>query len=287
MNENLLQFVWKYFSRHSDDMIVIRKSMVDICDGDLSAAMMISQLLYWHDKYKDQERWMKISREEWFDQCRLSPWKIREANKSLKKSGFMEIKIKRFNKLTCSHYRINFENLKNALLQYIKSELRKSGNHPSEELRKSGNHPSIGRAETTLPLTENTSQSITTTSNGIFSSDQTQKEITPVELIQIYRDELPDNPMVIQELGSKKIDHDLLRQIKVFKEQWPHHMEGEKLTMESFRRYINKFKVNFRGFISEYEKKGEIRGIFLQNGLPQLLTISTLTRFFDPKGGLH
>ena len=284
MNENLLQFVWKYFSSHSDDMIVIRKSMVDICDGDLSAAMMISQLLYWHDKYKDQERWMKISREEWFDQCRLSPWKIREANKFLKKSGFMEIKIKRFNKLTCSHYRINFENLKNALLQYIESESRKSGNHPSEELRKSGNHPSNGRAETTLPLTENTSQSITTTSSSIFPSDQTQKEITPVDFIEIYKEVFPNNPKPYQRIKNGAISKDLMEAIKNFREDYPLIVKGVKLTKEIFKDYLMVFKDTAPNYcLGSYEKKG----VTLKNGLMQFIKGEVAYNFLTVEGGFY
>lgn len=156
-NDSLMQFVWKYFSSHDDDMIIVRKSMIDICDGDFNAAMMISQILYWHNKYKDMNRWMKIDRDDWYDQCRLSVWQTKQTNKTIKKLGFVFISIKRFNKLACSHYKINFETLSKALVDYIEAGSRASGKHPSTGRAETA-HPA--RAETAHPLTEHTLQSI-------------------------------------------------------------------------------------------------------------------------------
>lgn len=119
--KNLLKFVWKYFASHDEDTIIIRKSLIDLCQGSHTTALLISQLLYWHNKYKDMDRWMKITYEEWHEQVRLTERKLKTSLKQARTLNFIETKIKRFNGLSSLHLRVNFECLTAALIDYEKN----------------------------------------------------------------------------------------------------------------------------------------------------------------------
>lgn len=115
---NVMNYVWRYFANDNNDVVVIRKSMIDICHGNMSCAVMLSQLLYWHNRLKSQTRWIKLTYDDWFNQCRLTERRVRSAKKLALELGFIETKIVCFNGAPCTHYRINFDTLKKAINYY-------------------------------------------------------------------------------------------------------------------------------------------------------------------------
>ncbi len=125
--QNLLNFVWKYFASSDSDTLVLRKSLIDLCDGSHTCALIISQLLYWHNKYQDMDRLMKITYDEWYEQTRLTKRQMSYSIKHLTSLGYIEAKVKKFNNIPCLHFRIKFENLFQALCKF-EQVFRKSQN---------------------------------------------------------------------------------------------------------------------------------------------------------------
>jgi hypothetical protein len=206
-SNNLLKFVWKYFSSNNDDMIVVRKSMIDICDGDFNSAMMISHLIYWHEKFNDMDRWIKISYQEWYDQCRLTERKLKNALKNLKKIGFVEIKVKKFNKAPCLHFKVDFTLLTDALNKYIEDDPRNGRN---VQIRNGRNVQIHEMDETSESITENyTEQSVEIVSK-IAPGPENQapvKELPrasacppPQELLELFKTYKIESP---KRIGSK------------------------------------------------------------------------------------
>lgn len=116
--KNLLSFVWKYFATQDFDCLTLRKSLIDICGGSHTTALMISQILYWHNKFQDTDRWIKITYEEWFQQIRLTERKLKTALNKARALKLIETKVMRFNGITSLHFKINFNNLSKSLEEY-------------------------------------------------------------------------------------------------------------------------------------------------------------------------
>jgi len=113
---------------------------------------MISHLIYWHEKFNDMDRWIKISYQEWYDQCRLTERKLKNSLKNLKTMGFVEIKIKRFNCAPCLHFKVDFNLLSDALNKYIENDDRNGRN---VQIRNGRNVQINESDETSESITEN------------------------------------------------------------------------------------------------------------------------------------
>lgn len=163
LSPNLLAFIWKYFASSDDDTIVLRKSLIDIL-GSHTTALMVSKLLYWHNKYQDMNRFMKISYEDWFDQLRLSPKQVKGCLKKLKELDVIEVAHKRFNGLRQLHMKINFAQLTKLLMQYenptppVDSSPVSPCTTEKLSTSRSVQKGLSGRAKRDRPITQNTTQ---------------------------------------------------------------------------------------------------------------------------------
>lgn len=103
---------------------------IDICD-DLVAGTLLSQILYWfkpssNGKMKVRafhggEYWLAKSREEWWDEIRITPRQFDYAIKSLLKKGFVEKKIFKFNGIPTVHIRPIAENINKATNEWVRN----------------------------------------------------------------------------------------------------------------------------------------------------------------------
>lgn len=192
--KNLLSFVWKYFSSHDSDTIVLRKSLIKICSGSHTSALLLSQLIYWHNKYHDMERWMKITYDEWYDQILLTKRQISYSREKLESIGLIETKLKKFNNAPSLHYRVNFEKLYKILIE-LDNDCRKSQNVTMESNKMSLSHSDKMSQPITEITTENTSD--TTTSNVVVVKDLLEEE--QAKLKQAYS----DNPFTTDNIQSE------------------------------------------------------------------------------------
>lgn len=118
MNDAYSQFLaWE---RTSSDNLLVKKTYVKIA-GDLVAGVLLSQLVYWNmpDKYgntklrvtKDGELWLAKKREDWWDECCITPTQFDRASKQLEELGLIEKKIFKFDGVPTVHIRVNFDKL--------------------------------------------------------------------------------------------------------------------------------------------------------------------------------
>lgn len=71
--------------------IAFHPSFVDICDGSITAALMLSQILYWTPKTgAESNGWFYKSRNQWFEELRLTRSQQETARKILRDKGFIE-----------------------------------------------------------------------------------------------------------------------------------------------------------------------------------------------------
>lgn len=96
-------------------------------------------------------------------------------------------------------------------------------------------------------------------------------ELSPLDLIQIFHEELPDNPEVLINKANGRIEPLVLREIKGFKKWWLAET-SKNLTGEKFRAYLLKMKSNAPGFCN--------------NILPQAGRRNGIKAFLDPFNAL-
>ena len=208
-------FNWEAQSR---DLIALRRSYVDLAGGDLSSGVLLSQLVYWHspdDKgrsrlrvHKDGHWWVAKKREDWWDECRLTPKQFDRAAQVLEKLGLIVLKTFRFNGSPTKHIRINFNRFFQALdfvtqnlgtvFKGICNKLEVVRNSPKGEnqLPKTGKSKSPKREKPTsykgkfdlpqkgnsiltkgeVPITESTTETTTETSSPLTPQGEEKTE---------------------------------------------------------------------------------------------------------------
>jgi hypothetical protein len=177
--QNIQEFLaWEQMSR---DTIDVKKVYIDIAE-DLVAGILLSQIIYWYlpDQEgktklrveKDGQLWLVKGREDWWEECRISPKQFDRAIAILQKKGLVEKKIFKFNGNPTTHIRLNFD----VLIQYlsvftqrVKTNLPK-GEKPNSPL---GKNEVDERGKT---LTENTTEITNIDYNNNIKADDCKKE---------------------------------------------------------------------------------------------------------------
>ncbi|NCC82500.1 MAG: hypothetical protein EOM04_09565, partial [Clostridia bacterium] len=134
---------WEKYSR---DTIDLKRTYVDIT-GDLVCGVLLSQIMYWHLPDKDGKTkmnvveegkyWIRKKREDWWEECRITPKQFDRASAHLCKLGFAESKSFIFSGRYTKHIRLNIEKV-----IYAISTLNGNGNSPKSS---GSDHSSKGK----------------------------------------------------------------------------------------------------------------------------------------------
>lgn len=91
--------------------------VIDLVDGDLSAALLLSQLLWWHQPGKagrpklrferEGHLWLTRTDDDWWMDCRLTMRQVRRIRAQLESTGLIEHKVVRVGTTTVSAWRPN------------------------------------------------------------------------------------------------------------------------------------------------------------------------------------
>lgn len=116
------------WERSSRDSLDVKRVYIDMA-GDLVAGVVLSQIVYWHLPSRDGtprlqvERegklWLAKGREEWWDECRISPKQADRALEVLEGRGLIEVGLFKFGRAPRKHIRI----LHDAFLRAWKAEV--------------------------------------------------------------------------------------------------------------------------------------------------------------------
>jgi hypothetical protein len=126
----LRQFIQLHASYHYS--ISVNKMIIDICDGDLNAGVLFSQILYWfgNDEHgnsrtrliKNNEPCIAKEQNEWYEEVRLSKDQVKKSLKLLVQKGFIRVKNLMFNGFRTNHIWINENTIHDALDIYVNSK---------------------------------------------------------------------------------------------------------------------------------------------------------------------
>lgn len=151
------------------DSIKVKRIYIDIA-GDLVAGILLSQIIYWHlpskrdgqtklRVKKDGKLWLAKGRDDWWDECRITPRQFDRAIGILVDKGIVEKERFRFGGSPTIHIRLVPE----VLMQYIENEI--SG---VNSILTKGENPILQNVKMELDerlktLTENTTENTTET----------------------------------------------------------------------------------------------------------------------------
>lgn len=129
-----MSFSYQDFLRWEEtdyDSINVKRIYIDIAE-DLIAGILLSQIVYWHlpskrdgnsklKVKKGNKLWLAKGREDWWDECRITPRQFDRAIGILAEKGIIEKKLFRFNGSPMTHIRL----IPDALMEHINDALTK------------------------------------------------------------------------------------------------------------------------------------------------------------------
>ena len=99
--------------RSSRKGVFLEMSIIDMCGGNILAGLMLSQILYWHEPddnsktrlrvCKNGKYWLAKKHSSWQEECRLTEDQARAALDLLKKMGFIDTMVARFDGNPTTH----------------------------------------------------------------------------------------------------------------------------------------------------------------------------------------
>lgn len=164
-----------FWEKSSKDIIDVKRIYIDIAD-DLIAGILLSQIIYWNlpnDKgqtklkvEKDGKLWLAKSRQEWWEEIRISPKQFDNAIKKLEIKNIVETKLFKFNGAPTKHISLNekviLDLINNVVRgemdfdQRVKSNLPKGENENSPKGKMNFNKRVNSLTETTTEITTKT-----------------------------------------------------------------------------------------------------------------------------------
>lgn len=111
--------------------LVIPRPYIDFCRGDILAALLLSQILYWSERTDEESGWFAKSYEDWQAEIGMTEYQIKRAikgDKRRKNDGFslsavgVETELRQskfYNGAATVHYRVNNDKLRAAVLAFL------------------------------------------------------------------------------------------------------------------------------------------------------------------------
>lgn len=166
-----------FWEKSSKDVIDVKRIYIDIAD-DLVAGILLSQIIYWNlpnekgqtklKVEKDGKLWLAKSRQEWWEEIRISPKQFDNAIKKLESKNIVETKLFKFNGAPTKHIALNEKVIVDLINNVVRGEMhfdqRVKSNLPKGE---DGNCPKgkMNFNKRVNSLTEITTEITTKTTN--------------------------------------------------------------------------------------------------------------------------
>jgi hypothetical protein len=113
--------LWEMRSR---DCIKVKRCYIDVA-ADLEAGILLSQIIYWHLPDKEGEQkltvqrdghwWLAKAREDWWNECRLTPKQFDRAIRHLEKKHLVVAQVYKWHSANTKHIRVDWAGLLQAL----------------------------------------------------------------------------------------------------------------------------------------------------------------------------
>ena len=151
----------------NDKPIAFNRHYVSLGCG-INGALMLSQMVYWSKRTKDQNGYFYKTQDEWLEETGLTRYEQEGARKRLKELNFIS---EHKHGVPCKvHFKVNHEALYSALIQYVENQ--QTGMWETNKLE--SGKPANKNAENKQTNTENTAE-ITSKITTDISNNKKQK----------------------------------------------------------------------------------------------------------------
>lgn len=175
------------WERASRDTIDVKRSYVDIA-GDLAAGVMLSQIIYYYLPGKDGEtklrvekegkKWLAKKRDDWWEECRLTPDQVDRCTSILKKAGVIETARYKFQGSPVLHIRL-LRRFFQLLDEVVRTESEGGRRNPLRRMVKlTSPNGDIHLANSRIPYTETTTKTTTENHEQITSVHRTRFQLS-------------------------------------------------------------------------------------------------------------
>ena len=124
-NQSEMFYLLKAFSGRAN-ILTVTQFYVDLLDGDIRSALLLSQIIYWSDKSNLEDGWFYKTYAEWEKELRMSERPLRRYVNKLRDLEIIETELHQVDGAPTLHYRVNFDKL--VQLVTVKLEADQSGN---------------------------------------------------------------------------------------------------------------------------------------------------------------
>lgn len=203
--------------------LVIPRPYIEFCQGDILAALFLSQLLYWTDRTSDPDGWIAKSYEEWHAEIGLTEYQVKRAIKGDKRRKNIAFSLQDVGVETALrksdfhhgaatlHYRVNEEKLRAAVVTFL-ADLNNVQNWNQTMLRTSNEQcqERIYIESETTPETIDIAASASADAESVEEPELASESITaPPVRKRSPRQQAMDN-MVEALIDAQKLDRDTL-----------------------------------------------------------------------------
>lgn len=209
--------------------IAFHPTLVDLCEGSINAALMLSQILYWTPRCgPESEGWFYKTQNQWFEELRLTRTQQENAREILRKKGFIEESLRSCSAGTVNHFRARVELIQSEmdrLRETCIGDCRKPANGYAGNLQR--NKEQETTTETTLSLLPSEPVRVNVSKSKKSNGKSSDPRHTPFQqkLKKFWEYLNPD-------LGEYYWTAGDAGQLGQFLRQWP------KLTIEEFHEWL-------------------------------------------------
>ena len=104
-----------------ENSLVIPRVYIEFT-GSLQAALLLNQLVYWHDKGTRGDGWIYKSYDQWTEETTLSKYHVRQAAKQFQEKGFLETKVMKVQGDPVLHYKLDPEKLEQVFADFLREQ---------------------------------------------------------------------------------------------------------------------------------------------------------------------
>jgi hypothetical protein len=132
-----LRDILKQFTGQAN-IISVSVPMIDFT-GSIEAALLLSQIIFWCDRTKNDDGWFYKSYAEWFEEIRLSEYQVRKIVKRFESQGMVNICKRKILGAPTLHYQLNWDVFSECFLEFLQLGTQKNLTLEPEET--SGSNP--------------------------------------------------------------------------------------------------------------------------------------------------
>jgi hypothetical protein len=183
------------------NVLTIPRALINVCGGDIPAALLLSQILYWSDRTTDPDGWFAKSYDDWNAEISMTEYQIKRAikgDKRRKNGGLrladigVETKLsqsKYYSNAPTMHYRIDAEKLHAVIVSSLNLNIVQDGNRTLSRMDTEQSSESIYiDTETTTETTKDSAADAAPAPKPKRkSTPRTLDNVKPLQAVVAYR----------------------------------------------------------------------------------------------------